>query len=341
MKKTVHVKQYYRKKHGRADHGGLVSDHLRSFKPMLARAYYKPPSAKSDRYWEKKYDGTRAIVLATPYSVRIVNRRGKDITSRYPELQDIKNHVSREVVLDGEIVVERGGRDSFKLLSRRDRLKDKDEISKRSKTLPAKFIAFDIVEEGYHPILDYPLHMRKNKLDSDVSNNTVIKKIKFATNPSHLWEQAKEGEAEGVVGKRVNSLYRPGTRTGDWVKIKPTKNIDAVALGYTEPEGKRQGTIGSVVLGAYKDGKLQYIGKVGTGFNNKELASLKKEFVSLRADHKPKFVGESYLGPRAVHWVQPKSIHRIKFQEWTADNHMRMPVWEGTRTDIKPREATI
>ena len=125
---------------------------------------------------------------------------------------------------------------------------------------------------------------------------------------------------EGAVSKRADSTYRGGVRTRDWVKVKCARRQEMVIGGFTDPQGSRNG-FGALLLGVYeKDGTLRYSGKVGTGFNERTLASLRAQARSARAVHRAPFANPPRgFEAKGAHWVKPQLVAEIAFTEWTQD----------------------
>src|SRR4029450_11623729 len=150
-----------------------------------------------------------------------------------------------------------------------------------------------------------------------------------------LFEGAKQQHFEGVVATRRESRYLPGKRTRDWLKIKTHGRQELAIAGYTEGQGRRSGSFGSLILGYYKDGELVYAGNVGTGFNDAEIDKLLRKLRPLeRRD--PPFSSVPKM-PRvrrdAIHWVEPNLVAEIEFVEWTHDGRLRAPSYQGLRDD--------
>ena len=162
----------------------------------------------------------------------------------------------------------------------------------------------------------------------------------FAGDGASAKEVSKQQGLEGVLAKRRASLYQPGKRSRDWVKVKHVRMQEVVVGGWSPGEGNRAGRIGSLLLGVNdEDGRLVYAGHVGTGFSGAVLADLGARLAKLERTSPP-FADEV---PRAhakgAHWVTPKLVGEVAFAEWTRDGRLRHPTWRGLRPDKSPGEV--
>ena len=159
---------------------------------------------------------------------------------------------------------------------------------------------------------------------------------RLADNGLESFKIAKKKGYEGIVAKDLSSPYIEG-RSSKWLKVKVHQEEEMVIAGFTKPEGSRT-HFGALLLGAYENGNLRYVGKVGTGFNDKTLAALYRKFKPL-IQSKPPFVDP----PREkdVTYLKPKLVAQISFQEWTADRKLRQPVFLGLRDDKRPEEVRL
>jgi bifunctional non-homologous end joining protein LigD len=154
---------------------------------------------------------------------------------------------------------------------------------------------------------------------------------------------------EGIIGKQRNSIYEPGRRSAAWIKLKCVSEQEFVIGGYTPPQGSRK-HFGAILVGYYKDKKLVFAGKVGTGFTAKSLSMLHKKFRAQERSDCPfvdlpsKLNGQWVQGitpsmMRKMHWLNPVFVCEIKFAEWTRDGKLRAPVFLGLREDKKPSDV--
>jgi bifunctional non-homologous end joining protein LigD len=154
---------------------------------------------------------------------------------------------------------------------------------------------------------------------------------------------------EGLIGKRADSPYQAGKRSGAWIKLKLHHDQEMVIGGFTDPEGSRK-HFGSLLVGYYENGNLLFAGKVGTGFNEALLKSLAEEFESIKSEVCPfknlpekkssrYGAGITASEMRSCHWLKPKLVCQVKFSEWTRDGKLRQPVFLGLRDDKAAREV--
>jgi bifunctional non-homologous end joining protein LigD len=195
-----------------------------------------------------------------------------------------------------------------------------------------------------------PLTERKELLASALGTPSGL--IRYSASlegdVNKLLEQAKRLGLEGLVGKRADSLYEPGRRSGAWIKLKLHHEQEMVIGGFTDPEGSRL-HLGSLLVGYYEKSQLLFAGKVGTGFTDAVLRSLSTRFKSLSVPTCPfnnlpeKRAGRYGAGVTAAemrrcHWLQPVLVCVVKFSEWTHDGKLRHPVFLGLRDDKEARE---
>ena len=143
---------------------------------------------------------------------------------------------------------------------------------------------------------------------------------------------------EGVVGKPLASRYHPGGRR-DWIKVKNIRHQEVIICGWQPGQGRRADTIGSLILGIYRGGRLRYAGNVGTGFTEAMLAGLMRQLAPLERDTSPFGTPVPPRYARGAHWVEPRLVGEVAFTEWTADGSMRHPSWRGLRADKDPGQV--
>src|SRR5256712_4276390 len=328
---------------GGRDRSDLPSAKARFIDPMKPRLVKDPPAA-GDWIYELKFDGIRLIVVKTNKKVSLLSRNKNELAGRFPEIVEaVRNLPSRECVIDGEVVaLDDEGRSSFQLLQAR-------EIEGRKS--PVYFYAFDLLQLDGKSLIGLSLEARKNVLENLCADagDPIRYSGAIGEEAKPLLKEVKHRGLEGIIGKQRNSVYEPGRRSGAWIKLKCVNEQEFVIGGYTPPQGSRK-HFGAILVGYYKNKKLVFASKVGTGFTAKSLATLHRKFQQQERESCPfvdlpsKQNGQWVQGitpsmMRKMHWVNPVFVCEIKFAEWTRDNKLRAPVFVGLREDKKASEV--
>ena len=309
--------------------------------PMLATPGELPRDQKRWAF-EVKWDGIRAILYSQPGRMRIEGRRLTDITAKYPELRPLGRELgSSDAILDGEIVAfGEDGRPSFERLQRRMHLTGESRIKRQSKAIPATYLIFDLLYIDGHSLMDHPYEERRARLDELELDGPA-----WRTPDAHpgrgkeLLKATAEQGLEGVVAKRLDSIYEPGRRSGAWVKIKNKRRQELVIGGWIPGEGKRESRIGALLVGYHDpEGNLRYGGRVGTGFKERDLDYLEERLAPLRRKTSPFRGGPK--PPRGAIYVTPELVCEVEFTEWTGEMILRHPAYKGL-CDIDPAEVVL
>jgi bifunctional non-homologous end joining protein LigD len=293
-------------------------------KPMLATLVRKP-FHKPGWIYEEKYDGYRILAYKEGDRVTLLSRNGNDRTATYASVaRAVQKLRSRTLLLDGEVV-------AF----------DKKHISRfqllQEGSAPTAYAVFDCLYSEGRDLRHDPLETRRPIAESAIGKADILMiSHRLADNGREAFKTAKRKGYEGVVAKDLSSPYIEG-RSSKWLKVKVHQEEEMVIAGFTKPEGSRT-HFGALLLGAYENGNLRYVGKVGTGFNENTLAALYQKFKPL-VQSKPPFVDP----PREkdVTYLKPRLVAQISFQEWTADRKLRQPVFLGLRDDKRPKEVLL
>lgn len=310
-----------------------------SLAPMLATLTDRP---FSDPAWlfEPKLDGVRALALIRSGKVKLLSRRGLDATNQYPSLvEELKLQPERELVLDGEIVaLDEAGRPSFQLLQQRLNLSREADIRRAEAKIPVLYYVFDLLYLGGYDLRGVPLTQRKALLERALLTSDGVTLLEaFEEDGEAAYEAAVEHGLEGVVAKRSDSTYESGRRSRRWLKVKATLSDEFVVGGYSRGLGSRADTFGALLLGYYEDGRLVYVGHVGSGFDDRTLAELRKRLDSIRSDDCP-FAQKPPLKTLAT-WVRPELVVEVKFAQRTQEGYLRAPVFLRLRDDKPPADV--
>jgi bifunctional non-homologous end joining protein LigD len=311
---------------------------LPRYPPMLAELGQLPGD---DERWahEVKWDGVRGVLYADPCGadgVRIMSRNDKDTTAAWPELQALAAAVSRRMVLDGEIVaVDAKGQSSFKALQPRMHQRQPAKIKALMESTPITYMIFDVMHLDDEPLIGRPYIERRRILEG-----LGIEGPHWAVPPplpgpgTAALTQSQQLGLEGIVCKRLDSVYRPGRRDRAWTKVKNVRTQEVVLVGWRPGTGRRQGGIGSLLLAVPDEaGELRFVGGVGTGFTEAMLADLAELLGPLERPDPPLAEPLPADLPRDAHWVEPRLVGESAFSEWTDDGHLRHPAWRGLRPD--------
>src|SRR5262245_7847813 len=310
--------------------------------PMLA-SLVDAPLNDPQLIYEPKYDGIRAIAEIEPRgAVRLWSRLGNEKTAQFPEivaaLKEWAQDVKAPLVIDGEIVAldSKGNPSGFQQLQGRIHLTE-NPASNASLARTA-FIAFDALREGRTDLRERPLTERRAALERifGSARSSVLRISESVRGDGRdLYKRALAEGWEGLIAKQADSRYRSGKRSPDWRKVKILREQEFVIGGWTEPRQTRS-YFGALLLGVYGD-ELVYVGHVGTGFNERELARLMKLLKPLATADCP--FRDPPKSNERPHWVKPTLVAQVKFTEWTSDGRLRHPVYLGLRDDKKAEDV--
>jgi DNA ligase D-like protein (predicted ligase) len=287
---------------------------------LVPRPFHKP-----NWVYEEKYDGIRIFAYKEGNKLSLRTRNDIDRVSDFPNLAAAIRHLkSSTLLLDGEVVVfDQKHVSRFQLLQQRSG--------------EAKYAVFDCLFANGKDLRAEPLSVRRKSLkNAIVSRKVLVIAERLAENGLQAYRLAKRCGFEGVVAKDASSPYVEG-RSRYWLKVKVRKEEEFIIGGYTEPAGSRK-YFGALLLGAYKQDELRYVGKVGTGFNEKTLSSLFHKFKPLIRKESP-FVPP--LRMKNAIFLSPKLVAQISFSEWTSDGKLRQPAFLGLREDKSSQEVVL
>jgi bifunctional non-homologous end joining protein LigD len=331
--------------------GAVRSAFPKSVEPMHATLTDRAFSAEGWLF-EPKLDGVRAIAYKNGSSVRLNSRRGLDCTRQYPLIaEELTQQLEDEVILDGEIVSpDDNGIPSFQRIQQRLGLQRDSDIRKAESLYPVLYYVFDVLYAGGYDLRGVPLSKRRDLLQRTlVTTDRVLLIEPFEEDGLEAYDAVRQVGLEGLIAKQANSLYESGKRSRSWLKVKATEEQEFVVGGFTQGEGGRSDSFGSLLLGYY-DGsgpdRLMYVGNVGTGFDDKTLRSLRERLETLKSEESPFLQPINRSGMHfgrakdtAVTWVKPELIAQVKFAQWTDDGHLRAPSFLGLRDDKAPLDV--
>jgi bifunctional non-homologous end joining protein LigD len=309
-----------------------------NLKPMMAQPAELPDD---DEGWafEVKWDGVRAIAYSTPGELRLRSRNLKDITARYPELRRLNRQLgSRRAILDGEIVAFEEGRPSFERLQRRMHLTRETEIRRLAKSDPVSFQIFDLLHLDGESLFERSYEERRRLLEElELEGDAWQTPGYHRGEGARLLARTRELGLEGIVAKRLDSPYRPGARSRDWLKVKNTLRQEFVIGGWLPQEGRRT-ELGALLVGHHDGGELRFAGRVGTGFTRDEARMLVQRLTPLARESSP-FAGRQ--PKRGANFVEPALVAEVDFAALTRDGMLRHPSFKGLRTDRNPEEVVL
>lgn len=299
-------------------------------KPMLALLVDKPPQGDQWLH-EVKWDGYRIQAHLEGRSIKLFTRAGHDWTGKMSSLvKDLSRIDVQSAVFDGEVVVlDKGGRSHFQNLQN---YFESDPSQKLT------YVVFDLLMLNGEDLRSQPLKERRKKLKEILKGQRggihLSRQLKDVS--SSQWGKLQKQGVEGVVSKNLESSYVSG-RKGEWVKSKFLNRQEFVIGGYALGKGSRA-AFGALLLGVYEKGQLRFVGKVGTGFDQKKIASLLRQLTKLKTKENPFQAGDP---PRKdVVWVQPRLLAEVSFANWTHGLHLRAPVFVELRKDKPAPEVT-
>ncbi|HVT90580.1 MAG TPA: DNA ligase D [Tepidisphaeraceae bacterium] len=315
--------------------GGIKSALLAHFTPQLAILSTKPPEGDQWLH-EIKFDGYRIIAQVKAGKVKLITRNGNDWTSKFSVIASRLEKLKVDsALLDGEVVaLDEKGHSDFQALQAM--LKDKEKVRLR-------YYVFDLPFCNGVDLRATPLIERKKQLETILAKSRLSSEIgysdHFIGDGDAVEKKACQMDLEGIISKRVDAPY-VSRRDPTWLKSKCNQRQEFIIVGYSDPQGSRQG-FGSLLLGYHDDKKrLVYAGRVGTGFGDKILRDLHKHLEQLRVRQSSLDIDPPARERLHAHWVKPTLIGEVRFTGWTRDGRLRHPVFIELRTD-KPASQIV
>lgn len=307
--------------------------------PMLATLVDQP--FDSDEWvFEVKWDGYRAVAFMNKKQVDLKSRNDKSFNEKFYPIFDELVNLKLNAILDGEIVViGKNGQANFGALQNWRSEADGDLV----------YYVFDILWYNGYDLRDLTLLERKEILNNVLpTNNSILISDHFETSGIQFLEVARKMGLEGIMAKKKDSVYHT-KRSTDWLKIKANKRQEVVIGGFTRNDDTSK-TFSSILVGVYENGKLNYIGKVGTGFNDKKQKEMMAQFKPLISNKAPFFSEPDVNKPSrfrpnpphaTVTWLKPELICEVSFTELTSDGIMRHPSFQGMREDKNAKKVVL
>lgn len=302
--------------------------------PMLAtltKDYF------SDSAWifEEKFDGIRILAFCKGSQVKLFSRNKISQNDTYPEIADALKNLKLNAILDGEVVAFSGKKTSFEQLQKRFMAIELEQAI--SNKVSVYYYVFDLLFLDGYDTTQLPLLERKKLLQKIIPTKGIVR---YTPHKNEKGKQlritaCKKGW-EGIMAKNANSTYQH-KRSRDWLKFKCLNEQELVIVGYTDPQGSRIG-FGALLLGYYEKGKLQYAGKVGTGYDTQTLQLLYKKLSKLKTK-KCYCEPDASLPKSKIHWVRPQLVAQIGFMEWTRGHKLRHSRYLGLRNDKKAKDV--
>src|SRR5579884_3255472 len=312
--------------------------------PMLAVLSQRLPADESNWSFEYKWDGVRALCYWDGRRMLLHSRNLLDITRRYPELHELGSALGKAgVILDGEILaLDDDGRPSFPRLQRRMHAEGAEHIGRLTREVPVWYVLFDVLYANGQSTMDLPYTRRREILES-----LTVAGPAWQITPAHtgdgeaMLRAAERVGMEGVVAKRLDSVYEPGRRSPAWLKIKVVFGQELVIGGWVPEKGENRSRVGALLMGYYEcprdsPPKLRYAGKVGTGFNSALHASLTR-LLEHRGSPVSPFV-DKVPKPHAL-WVRPELVAEVQYRRWPEGGQIQQASFKGLRADKKPTEV--
>lgn len=286
------------------------------FAPMLLEEMTSVFDSPSYLY-ELKFDGIRASLHVGKNMFHLYNRRGKEITYTFPELKNVQQDIKDDYIFDGEIVLFENGKPNFSKLQERSPLKDPKRIIYFSENSPVCFIAFDCVYKN-KDISKLPLLERKKVLEKVPDSDYFVKSLYIIKEGKKLFEKVRKAKLEGIVAKKIDSVYEIDCRSKSWIKIKNwQEETFFIGAYYIEPLT----SMIKLFVGEFKENKLYFVGKVMMNKKNNLYQKLVKE----KSKKKSPFCN---FEEEDINYISPKLTCVVSYIERTEQNHLRQAVFK-------------
>ncbi len=315
----------------------------RRWAPMLASPGTVGELGETTEWaFEMKWDGIRALAEVSGGRVTLHSRNGVDVSSSYPELQALARMLTADAVLDGEIIaLNKAGRPDFGVLQTRMKLAKPKDVEPAMATTPVQFMVFDILELDGESVTDSPWDERRDLLERVLTpTGAVHLPPVFEGDARAALDTSRSLGLEGIMAKRRSSTYLVGKRARSWLKIKHNLTQEVVIGGWRPGSGARSHHVGSLLMGIPSADGLHYIGRVGSGFTDRQLDEIGTMLRRLERKTSP-FHDVPAEDAADARWVSPKLVGEVSFSDWTLSGKLRHPSWRGWRDDKDPSDVTL
>jgi len=309
---------------GRKHTAGTMPEHI---DPMLCTLVKEAPE-NEEYLFELKWDGYRIVSKVEDGVVRMNSRSGLDYTRKYPLISEALQNLNHDLMIDGEVVVLNDeGKPDFDTLQLYN-----------GKRTPIKYVVFDLLYLDGNNLMEMPLYQRKKLLQTLTRGNDVFLFSESFEDGKTLYQKVLDENLEGIVAKKKNSEYIPGSRGYEWLKVPTRKRQEFVIGGWAESDKSR--SFRSLLFGAYEKGKLQWIGRSGGGYKQADMPGILKMLQELETEKSP-FVNKILDTKGAkVHYVKPELVANFEFATWTKSGRIRKPAtFLGFRKDKNPKDV--
>lgn len=304
-----------------------------AIEPMLADSRAEPPDS-DDYLFEVKWDGIRAMISLDEEGMRIRSRNQRDITKHFPELLIPEKAFRASCALfDAEIVcLDSSGKPDFKKVVARLHHTSEPAINHASARSPAVCYMFDCLYLDGRALVNEPLTRRREWLADAIKKNTVYRISEAVEEGVELFQAARQMGLEGIMAKEKHSKYFQGKRSSAWLKIKVRQTTECLIIGYTRGKGDRESLFGALHIGARDGDGIEYLGKVGAGFDAKTQKSILAELKKLKEIDRP--IKEKPVDDAATVWIEPKLFCEVQYASITQNGALREPVFVRLRPDL-------
>jgi len=309
-------------------------------RPMLATPSSTVPVG--DRWsHEVKWDGMRVLADVSDGELRLFSRTERDVTVAFPELRALAGEYA-DMLLDGEIVSLRGGVPSFGAMAERFHVTDVRRAAMLAEQAPVTLMTFDLLRLYGVELLSRTWTDRRATLERLELSGPRWQTPPTFTDGVTLHAATKEQGLEGIVSKRVDSVYVPGLRSPHWLKL-PHRGTVSVVIGGWRPEstGTVRRRLGSVLVGVPGPDGLQFLGKVGSGLAGKTGQALLRDLETLTAADSPFATALPAEDSVGATWVQPVLVADVESLGLSSQGRLRQPAYKGLRADLAPDDLDV